>query len=72
MNLAVVVRLFDPPIAFLPCVTYLYYEKCDMCKDEKSCGINQVFREIRDVTVDLLKDATLSELIRKENEFKSV
>jgi len=70
VHLATVVRLFDPPIAFLPCVTYLYYEKCDMCRDEETCGIKHTFKKIRDVTVELLKEATLAEIIRREKKLK--
>ena len=72
VHLATIVRLFDPPIAFLPCVTYLYYEKCDMCKDEKTCGINKVFKEIRDITVSMLKKATLLEIMKIESDLKWV
>ena len=64
VNLATIIRIFDPPIAFLPCVTYLYHESCDVQKEENSCGINQIFKEIRDVTVTMLKKATLAEVIR--------
>lgn len=66
VNLATIIRLFDPPIAFLPCVTYLYYEKCDMCRDENSCGIKHIFKEVRDTTVNMLKKATLAEILREE------
>jgi Rrf2 family protein len=70
VHLASVIRLFDPPIAFLPCVTYLYYEKCDMCRDEETCGIKYTFKRIRDVTVEMLKEATLGELIKRENQLR--
>ena len=43
INLADVMRLFDGPIALLPCVTYKYYERCEECKDEESCGIEISF-----------------------------
>lgn len=72
VNLATIIRLFDPPIAFLPCVTYLYYQKCDMCKDEETCGIRYIFKEIRDVCVARLKKATLAEIIKKEAMLKEI
>ena len=68
MNLASVVRLFDGAIGMLPCVTYLYYEPCDECKDEETCGIRSIFKEVRDETVNLLKKATLAEILRREND----
>lgn len=66
VNLADVMRLFDGPIALLPCVSYLYYERCEECKDEETCGQRDVFLEVRNKTVQLLKKATLTEIIRRE------
>lgn len=66
VNMAEVVRLFDGAIAFLPCVTHRYYERCDECKDEKICGIRSLFKEVRDQTVNLLKNNTLSDIIARE------
>lgn len=68
VNMAEIMRLFDGPIALLPCVTFKYYERCEECKDEEVCGIRDVFLEIRNKTVDLLKDATLSEIIAHEHQ----
>lgn len=66
VNMADVMRLFDGAIAFLPCVTYKYYERCEECKDEATCGIRDVFKEVRDATVEILKSATLSAIIARE------
>ena len=70
VHLAKIMRLFDGPIALIPCVTYQYYEPCPECKDEKTCSIRKVFKDIRDVTVDILKKATLSEMIAIELDLK--
>ena len=67
VNLATIIRLFNGPIAFIPCVTYLYYEACDVEKDEELCGIRTVFKEVRDTTVEIFKRATLAEIIRRED-----
>ncbi|MCB9174905.1 MAG: Rrf2 family transcriptional regulator [Flavobacteriales bacterium] len=66
VNMADVMRLFDGPIALLPCVTHKYYERCEECKDEESCGIRLAFLEVRNQTVELLKKATLEQIIKKE------
>jgi Rrf2 family protein len=66
VNLADVMRLFDGPIALLSCVSYLYYERCEECKDEETCGQRDVFLEVRNKTVQLLKKASLTEIIRRE------
>ncbi|MGM0635938.1 MAG: RrF2 family transcriptional regulator [Bacteroidota bacterium] len=67
VNLADVMRLFDGPIALLPCVTYKYYERCEECISEETCGIRDVFMEVRNTTVKLLKKATLAEIMTREH-----
>ena len=67
VNMADVMRLFDGAIALLPCVTFKYYERCEECKDEETCGIRDTFMEVRNQTVDILKASTLSQILRKEN-----
>ncbi|WP_116127363.1 RrF2 family transcriptional regulator [Lewinella sp. IMCC34183] len=68
IDLAQVVRLFDGAIALLPCVTHDYYQPCEECVDETTCGIRQVALEIRNATVARLKDATLANLIERERQ----
>ena len=67
VNLAQVTRLFDGPIALLPCVTYKYYERCDTCTDEATCGIRKIIYQLRRQTVELLKKATLAEILNQEH-----
>src|SRR6478736_8623444 len=64
INIADVMRLFDGPIALLPCVAYKYYERCEECRDEETCGIRSVFSDVRSETVRMLKKATLAEIIK--------
>jgi len=68
VHLAQIMRVFDGPIALIPCVTYQYYEPCPECKDEKTCSIRKVFKDVRDATVEILKKATLAEMIRIEKQ----
>lgn len=63
INLADVLRIFDGPIALLPCVTHDYYKRCEECKDEETCGIRKVFLELRNITVKHLKDSSLSKVV---------
>ena len=66
VTIADVMRLFDGPIALLPCVTYKFYEQCEECHDEKTCGIRDVFFEVRNETVRKLKKATLASIVARE------
>lgn len=67
VNLADVVRLFEGAIALLPCVTHKYYEPCDECTDEATCGIRDVFMDIRNETVNILKKSTLQDILERES-----
>jgi Rrf2 family protein len=51
IHMAKIMRLFDGAIALLPCVTFDFYERCEECTDEETCGIRQVAMEIRNDTV---------------------
>ena len=37
IKMTAVIRVLEGPIAMVPCVSLNYYEKCDDCKDEKTC-----------------------------------
>lgn len=72
VNLADVVRLFEGAIALLPCVTHRFYEPCDECEDENACGIRDVFMQIRNETVDILKNSTLEDILQRESRLKGL
>jgi DNA-binding IscR family transcriptional regulator len=63
--------MFNGPIAMLPCTSFNYYEKCEECKDEETCGLRSVMQKVRDVTLTILGQNTLEEIINKENELSS-
>ena len=63
-------RLLEGPIALLPCVSYKFYERCDECKDEETCGIRDTFLDVRNETVQLLKMATLKNILDREAKLK--
>ncbi|MCB0554390.1 MAG: Rrf2 family transcriptional regulator [Phaeodactylibacter sp.] len=70
INLATVMRLFDGPIALLPCVSLNYYETCEECQNEKTCGIRAVFLLIRDHTLDTLRENNLAVILEREQNMK--
>ncbi len=70
IHLARIIRLLDGAIALMPCVTYRYYERCEECVDEATCGIRQIAMEIRNETVARLKNATLANIIEREHLLK--
>jgi Rrf2 family protein len=66
IHMAKVMRLFEGAIGLLPCVTYEFYERCEECIDEETCGVRQIAMEIRNETVKRLKAATLADIIKRE------
>lgn len=70
IQMAEVLRLFDGAIGLVPCVTHNYYQRCDECVDEETCGIRDVFVTIRAATLDLLKAATLADVLEREERLK--
>lgn len=58
-----VYRILEGPIAMVPCVSLNFYEKCDDCLDEASCGIHKVMIQVRDNTLKILGNTTLEDLV---------
>jgi Rrf2 family protein len=61
--LAKVIRLIDGPIALLPCVSLNFFEPCENCTGNQ-CGLNAVMVEVRDATLKILEQKTLSNISR--------
>lgn len=70
IHMAEVMRLFDGAIALLPCVSENFYERCEECVDELTCGIRQVAMEIRKQTVAQLHTATLTNILQREERLR--
>ena len=61
-----IIRLTDGPIALIPCASLNFYEKCDDCKDEVTCGIRKVMTEVRTVSLGVLSHTSIADIIKKE------
>jgi len=64
VNLAEIVRHFEGTISLMYCVSEKSYRPCEFCKDESTCQIRKVFKEIRDTTYEILSRTTLDQLIK--------
>ncbi len=62
ISMVEVFRILEGPVALVPCVSLNYYEKCDDCKDEKTCAVNKLMVVLRDSTLKVLKNKTLADL----------
>ncbi len=71
VNLMQVMRLIDGPIALLPCVSLNYYERCEECRNEKTCGIRDSLIAVRDETLKILGNSTLAKIVKREKSLKT-
>ncbi len=62
VTLADIVRYFEGTIAMMYCVSEKAYRPCEFCKEEATCQIRRVFKEIRDTTFDIMTRTTLKDL----------
>jgi len=62
ISVGALIRALDGPLALLPCVSQMAYERCAECPDEDTCGIRNVFKEVRESTVSILERTTLAQM----------
>jgi Rrf2 family protein len=60
-----VMRVLEGPLAPLPCVSKMAYERCEDCPDEKACGVRILMKQVRDATATVLDSTTFADVIRK-------
>lgn len=62
VKVAAIVRIVNGPIAMLPCVSLNFYKRCDNC-DETSCGLHDIMTAVRDASLAVLENKTLTDLL---------
>jgi Rrf2 family protein len=65
ITLGNVIRLLDGPLAPLPCVSRTAYVRCRECRDERTCGIRMVMKDVRDATAQILDSTTLADIVKR-------
>jgi len=61
ISIAAVVRAVDGPLAPLPCASVRFYRRCADCKDEKTCEVRRLMREVRDAAAAILDNTSLAD-----------
>lgn len=62
ITVASVFRALEGPIAWLPCVSLNYYEKCEDCDSEEQCELNKTMIEVRDNILAVVEHKTIADL----------
>ena len=60
-----VIRVLDGPIAPLPCVSKTAYARCRECRDERSCAVRIVMKEVRDATAKIMDSTSLQDMLKQ-------
>jgi Rrf2 family protein len=62
-----VVRMFDGPLAPVPCASQTAYVPCSDCRNEAVCGVHLAMKEVRDATARILDGTSLAQLLQQIN-----
>ena len=64
--LSTIIRITGGPIAMLPCVSLNFYEPCEECVNEETCGLRDVVKEVREASIRILSKTSLSDILKRE------
>lgn len=62
IQMTAVMRILEGPISMIPCVSLNFYEKCDDCPDENACAVHKLMAQLRDSSLKIFRNTTLSDL----------
>jgi Rrf2 family protein len=65
ITLGQIIRVFDGPLAPLPCASESAFRKCDECRDVATCGTRYVMKEVRDAMAKIVDSTTLADLLKR-------
>ncbi len=60
-----IVRMFDGPLAPVPCASQTAYVPCADCPDEAICGVHLAMKAVRDATAKVLDGTSIASLRRQ-------
>jgi Rrf2 family protein len=63
VTLGEILRVVEGSLAPMPCVSKTAYLRCSECRDENSCGIRMVMKEVRDATARIVDSTTLADVL---------
>jgi Rrf2 family protein len=60
-----IVRMFDGPLAPVPCASQTAYVPCSDCPNEALCGVHLAMKEVRDATARILDGTSIAQLLQQ-------
>jgi Rrf2 family protein len=60
-----IVRMFDGPLAPVPCASQTAYVACADCPNEAVCGVHLAMKAVRDATAKVLDGTSIASLRRQ-------
>ena len=61
ISIVAIARAVDGPLAPLPCASVRFYRRCSDCKDEKTCEVRRLMRQVRDAASAILDNTSWAE-----------
>ena len=68
VQLGAVIRIFEGPLAPIPCVSKRYYAPCTDCVDEADCEVRRVMLEVKRSLLEVLDRTSLEEMVGRSGE----
>ncbi|HZP45697.1 MAG TPA: Rrf2 family transcriptional regulator [Candidatus Binataceae bacterium] len=65
VTLGEILRDTEGPLAPIGCVSQFAYVRCEDCRDERTCGIRMVMKDVRDATARILDSTTLADVLKR-------
>jgi Rrf2 family protein len=66
-----IIRVIDGPLAPLPCASVTAYRRCVDCRDERTCAVRQIMRDVRDAAANILDHKSLADAAGKKTAKKA-
>jgi Rrf2 family protein len=68
IHLGAVIRIFEGPLAPIPCVSKRYYAPCDDCRDEADCEVRRTMLDVKKAILNVLDRTSLQRMVERAGE----
>lgn len=68
IHLGAVLRIFEGPLAPIPCVSKRYYAPCDDCADEADCEVRRTMLDVKKAILGVLDRTSLRQMVDRAGE----